>query len=91
MRRNSRIFIVGHNDSVENALVKYFVAQGFNDVVANTKDCIDVLSQSSVDAFFKHFKPEYVFLGSIRSGGISIGEKAIRFGPAGAAHIVFGF
>ena len=27
----------------------------------------------------------------IRSGGISLGEKGIRFGPAGAAHLVFGF
>jgi hypothetical protein len=27
----------------------------------------------------------------VRSGGISIGEKGIRFGPAGAVHLVFGF
>jgi len=27
----------------------------------------------------------------IRSGGISLGEKGIRFGPAGVAHLVFGF
>jgi len=27
----------------------------------------------------------------IRSGGISLGEEGIRFGPAGAAHLVFGF
>jgi hypothetical protein len=27
----------------------------------------------------------------LRSGGISLGEKGIRFGPAGAAHLVFGF
>ena len=27
----------------------------------------------------------------IRSGGISLGEKGIRFGPAGAGHLVFGF
>ena len=28
---------------------------------------------------------------TIRSGGISLGEDGIRFGPAGAAHLVFGF
>lgn len=27
----------------------------------------------------------------MRSGGISLGEKGLRFGPAGAGHIVFGF
>ena len=29
--------------------------------------------------------------GEIRSGGISLGEKNIRFGPSGAGHLVFGF
>ncbi len=27
----------------------------------------------------------------IRSGGISLGEQGVRFGPSGAAHLVFGF
>lgn len=29
--------------------------------------------------------------GTIRSGGISIGDSTLRFGPSGAAHLVFGF
>jgi len=27
----------------------------------------------------------------VRTGGISLGEKGVRFGPAGAVHLVFGF
>ena len=75
MRRNSRIFIVGHNDSVENSLRGYFQVQGFRHVISNTHDVIDVLNESSVDDFFKEFKPEHVFLGSLRSGGIAANQK----------------
>ena len=75
MHRNSRILIVGHNDSVENSLKKYFQAKGFPHVVSNTQDSINVLDQSKVVDFFKEFKPEYVFLGSLRSGGIGANQK----------------
>jgi GDP-L-fucose synthase len=75
MRRSSRIFIVGHNDSVENSLKCYFKQQGFAQVISSTKDKIDVLDASKVVAFFKKFKPEYVFLGSLRSGGIAANQK----------------
>ena len=36
---------------------------------------INVLEQSKVRSFFKKFKPEYVFLGSLRSGGIAANQK----------------
>ena len=75
MRRDSKIFIVGHNDSIENSLKKHFQENGFSQVVSNTQDKIDVLDQSQVDKFFKKFKPTYVFLGSLRSGGIAANQK----------------
>jgi len=75
MRRDSRIFIVGHNDSIENSLKKYFQAKGFSHVVSNTQEYINVLDQAKVENFFKKFKPEYVFLGSVRSGGIAANQK----------------
>jgi len=75
MHRKSRIFIVGHNDSVENFLRGYFKAQGYSQVISNTQDRINVLDQSKFESFFKKFKPEYVFLGSLRSGGIAANQK----------------
>ena len=75
MLKNSRIFIVGHNDSIENSLKHYFQAQGFRNVISNSQDRINVLDQSQVAKFFKKFKPEYVFLGSLRSGGITANQK----------------
>ena len=75
MRRDSKIFIVGHNDSVENSLRGYFQAQGFPHVISNTQEGINVLEQSKVRDFFKEFKPGYIFLGSVRSGGITANQK----------------
>jgi GDP-L-fucose synthase len=75
MHRNSRIFIVGHNDSVENSLRGYFQAKGFVHVTSNTQNGINVLDQSQVEKFFKYVKPEFIFLGSLRSGGIAANQK----------------
>ncbi len=75
MRRKSKIFIVGHNDSIENSLRSHFASQGFAHVISNTRDRIDVLNQNKVQDFFKRFKPDYVFLGSLRSGGIAANQK----------------
>lgn len=75
MRQNSKIFIVGHNDSIENSLKKHFQAQGFAHVFSNSQDRINVSDRSRVESFFKKVRPEYVFLGSLRSGGIAANQK----------------
>ena len=75
IHQKSRIFIVGHNDSVENSLKSYFKLKGFNNVISNSQEFINVIDQVSVENFFKKFKPEYVFLGSVRSGGIAANQK----------------
>ena len=75
MDHNARIFIVGHNDSIENSLKNYFQAKGFLHVISNTQEHINVLDQVKIENFFKKFKPEYVFLGSLRSGGIAANQR----------------
>jgi len=75
MQLNSRIFIVGHNDSIENSLKKNFQAKGFRHVISNSQEHINVLNQVLLENFFKKFKPEYVFLGSLRSGGIAANQR----------------
>ena len=75
MHRNSSIFIVGHKDGIEHSLLAHFAARGFKNVFSNNKDNIDVLNQAKTAKFFKQVKPEYVFLGSFRSGGIAANQK----------------
>jgi GDP-L-fucose synthase len=75
MEKNSRILIVGHNDVIERLLYTYLTSQEFRNVYSNSRDTLDVLNQQMVQDFFKSRKPEYVFLSSIRSGGIAANQR----------------
>ena len=70
MHRKSRIFIVGHGDSIDNSLKSYFKAEGYTGVTSNVENRINMLDQRKVVDFFKKEKPEYVFVCSLRAGGI---------------------
>jgi hypothetical protein len=77
MNKASRILIVGHADAIEHSLTQYFRGQGYTNVFSTHVGAqravplrVDFLDQKSVQKFFETKKPEYVFLGSIRSGGI---------------------
>ncbi len=75
MQKDSGIFIVGHNDIIESSLVGSFRIKGFSKVFSSSIDKIDVLSQKSVNDFFRKENPEFVFLASTRSGGIGANQK----------------
>ncbi len=75
MKKQSCILIVGHDDVIDNALASHFKSQGFKYVFSSAHDKLDTLSQSDVQKFFKKEKPEYVFLSSVRSGGIAANQK----------------
>ncbi len=75
MNKNSSILIVGHNDSIDNSLRAYFSAKGFSRVVSSFHNRINVLDGASLKRAFGRYKFEYVFLGSIRSGGIVANQK----------------
>lgn len=75
MQRKSRILIIGHQDSLENSLWNHFLSKGFSQVYTNSRNHLDVVSQSKVEKFFKDVRPEYIFLGSVRSGGIVANQK----------------
>ncbi len=75
MKKDSRILIVGHADAIEHSLTQHFRGQGYTNVFSTDKLKLDFLSQSAVKKFFETKKPEYVFLGSTRSGGIVANQK----------------
>lgn len=70
MQKDSKILIVGHNDIMENALYEHFQSNGFSQVFSSSRMALDASIQPSVYGFFQEQRPEYVFLGSTRSGGI---------------------
>ena len=75
MRRNVKILIVGHDDIIENSLYQYFTTHGFKNVHSSSANRLDVLNQNKVNKFFEQKGPDYVFLGSVRSGGIAANQK----------------
>lgn len=75
MNKNSRILIIGHADAVENSLTQYFKSNKYAHIFSSSSIKVDFLDQRSVEKFFKTKKPEYVFLGSLRSGGIAANQK----------------
>lgn len=75
MNKDSKIFIVGHNDISDSSLLEYFLKSGYKNVFSSAKMGMHTTIQSSVYQFFSKEKPDYVFLGSIKSGGIEANQK----------------
>lgn len=70
MKKNSRIYVAGHNGMVGSAITRALRQNGFeNLILANSKE-LDLRSQESVNRFFEKNKPEFVFLAAAKVGGI---------------------
>ncbi len=76
MKNDSKILIVGHDDVIERSLVRGFRARGFSKVFSSSAIALDTTIQSSTYQFFAQERPEYIFLASVRSGGIDANQKS---------------
>lgn len=75
MNKDAKILIVGHDDVIEKSLLRILRAKGFLNVASASEIALDTTIQSPVYEFFSQERPEYIFLGSIRSGGIEANQK----------------
>ena len=75
MKKHSKILVVGHNDAIENSFVQYFRKNKYSEFLSSTNLNLDLLNQKKVFNFFDNKKIDYVFLGSIRSGGIAANQR----------------
>jgi GDP-L-fucose synthase len=75
MKKESTILVVGHDDIIDRSLVSTLRSRGFLNVIASAEIALDTTIQTMVYRFFARHKPEYVFLGSVRSGGIEANQK----------------
>lgn len=67
MEKNARIFVSSHKTMAGAALVRCLRERDYSTPL--TAD-IDLTAQQAVAAFFRNENPEYVFLPSLKSGGI---------------------
>ena len=70
MKKNSKIFLAGHNGLVGSAIFRILKEQGFKNLITIDKNKLNLLNQNRVLSFFKNKKPEYVIIAAAKVGGI---------------------
>lgn len=70
MEQHSRIFVAGGRGMVGSAICRTLAAKGFDNVLAPTRDELDLGDQAAVAEWFAENRPEYVFLAAAKVGGI---------------------
>ncbi len=70
MDKNAKIYVAGHRGMVGSAIVRSLQAKGYKNIVTRTRQELDLLNQSAVDAFVRTEKPDYLFLAAAKVGGI---------------------
>ena len=70
MKKNSRIYVAGHNGMVGSAITRNLISDGFKNFVYTPFPPYDLTDQKTVADFFEKEKPEFVFLAAAKVGGI---------------------
>ena len=70
MDKDARIFVAGHRGMVGGAIARELRRQGYENIITRTHAELDLTCQDDVARFFRHEKPEYVFLAAAKVGGI---------------------
>ena len=77
MKKDSKIYVAGHNGMVGSAIVRELKKQGYNNLILRTHKELDLTRQDAVEKFFELEKPEYVFLAAAKVGGIGANSVAL--------------
>ncbi|MCE2503898.1 MAG: GDP-L-fucose synthase [Chlorobi bacterium] len=70
MKTDSRIYIAGHRGMVGSAILRRLQRDGYKNLLARSRDELDLRRQADVEEFFDDEQPEYVFLAAAKVGGI---------------------
>ena len=70
MKKNSKIYIAGHDGMVGSAIVRNLISKGYNNLVFSPSPEFDLTDQKCVIDFFKKELPEYVIDTAAKVGGI---------------------
>jgi len=70
VKKDSKIFVAGHNGMVGSAIVRKLLEVGYSNLITRTHRELDLTKQSAVQNFFESERPDYVFLAAAKVGGI---------------------
>lgn len=76
MEKNAKIYVAGHRGMVGSAIVRALRRHGYANIITRTHAELDLTRQADVEAFFKHERPDYVFLAAAKVGGIVANNEA---------------
>jgi GDP-L-fucose synthase len=62
MKKDSKIYIAGHQGMAGSSIYRLLKKQGFKNLVVRSSEELDLRSQAEVQEFFAQEQPEYVFL-----------------------------
>ncbi len=75
MELTDRIYVAGHRGMVGSAILRNLQAAGYQCLITRTHAELDLTDPAAVVAFFAAERPDYVFLGAARVGGIVANVK----------------
>jgi GDP-L-fucose synthase len=70
LNKKSKIYIAGHNGLVGSAIVRKLREKGYNNLITQTRNELDLTNQTKVFNFLKKKKPNFIFLAAAKVGGI---------------------
>ena len=70
MKKNSKIYIAGHNGMVGSAIIRNLKSKGYGDLVFISSQKYNLINQQIVNDFFQKEQPDYVINAAAKVGGI---------------------
>jgi GDP-L-fucose synthase len=70
MQQDAKIYVAGHRGMVGAALMRRLTQAGYQNLITQTSQQLDLRNQAEVADFFAAEKPEYVLLAAAKVGGI---------------------
>lgn len=70
MKKNASIYVAGHKGMVGSAICRNLEKQGYHNLILADRKELDLCQQDAVNDFFADKRPEYIFLGAAKVGGI---------------------
>ncbi len=70
MNKDSRILVTGGRGLVGSALLRTLRSQNFTNILAPSREDLDLMNTGAVERFFKEHQLEYVIAAAARAGGI---------------------
>lgn len=70
INKESKIFVAGHKGMVGTAIISELRRQGYQNIVTQDKNSLNLLNQADVTTYFEKADPDYVIIAAAKVGGI---------------------